>query len=480
MDDFGVRTTGNRNHHRYVDWLQGRLGSVPGVDVRSLPYRFRRQTERSFSLQAELGGQERRLAAASAVPYSKGTGKRGVSAPLVYLPGETEISAANAAGRIVVRDLPARELQNSLFDFVDWFTYDPRGTFDPSGVYKRDWISGRADEDMTAASAAGAAGVLFVHELPREAIRGHYAPYHGVHWPIPALHMGVDEGARIKQAVEAGTAQDARIALSVRKEKRASTRMLIGRLSGPGERRVVVQTHSDGVNAVWDNGHVPILAIARYFASMARACRPGPMEFVFTTAHLYQRPTDAKGSTDKYAERLDRAYDAGKVALVLALEHLGAREWEAVPRGGSRPGLTIRRTGLNEPSTTFVTESEFLVDTLQEILRSRNIERSLLLQGTTLPDESHVPPWCSFGGEGTPYIQHLLPTVGFVTGPWTLFNPGYRMNELLDFKLLREQSLMFNDFLLRLRDASQDAIAGRYTQYRAERAAGKPTCFDVG
>jgi hypothetical protein len=73
-------------------------------------------------------------------------------------------------------------------------------------------------------------------------------------------------------------------------------------------------------------------------------------------------------------------------------------------------------------------------------------------------------------------MRHLLPRVAFITSPWPLFAPGYRMNELIDFKLLRRQALMFNDFLLRLRGASQEAIAGKCTQYRAERAAGKPTC----
>jgi hypothetical protein len=258
--------------------------------------------------------------------------------------------------------------------------------------------------------------------------------------------------------------------------------MLFGRLGGPGERRVVVETHSDGPNAVEDNGHVPILAIARYFASLPRRCRPGPMEFVFSTAHFYQRLDTGEGLSvlEQYAERLNRAYDRGKLALVLVLEHLGAREWEAVPRGADQPSLTLRKTGRSEPSSTFVSESRLLVDTLSGIIRERDIRRSLLLQGTTLPDDSHVPPWCSFGGEGTPYMRQLLPTVAFITSPWPLFAPGYGMRELIDFELLRRQSLMFNDFLLRVRGASQDAIAGTYTQYRAERAAGKPTCSEVG
>jgi hypothetical protein len=476
--DGQLRATGGRNHVRFVNWLERRLDSIPSVKVSSVPFRFDRQEERSASLRVRLGGADRALAPAGAVPYSRPTRARGVSAPLLYLPNDADISAAKAAGRIVVRELVAGSLPNAAFNFVTWSIFDPEATFRREGVYKRDWLSPQATDDMRAADAAGAAGLLFVHEFPRAEISGHYRPYDGIHWKTPALHLGIDEGERIKRAIAAGTAGRARIAVRAKLERRATTRMLIARLAGPGKRRVVVTTHTDGTNALEDNGHSPILAIARYFATLPRKCRPGPMEFAFTTAHFYQRLGDATGLTvlDQYAQRLDRAYDRGEVALALVLEHLGAREWEAVPRGEGRPGLTLRRTGLSEPSTTFVTESPFLVGTLEDVIRERDVRRSLLLKGTSLPDNSRVPPYCSFGGEGNGYLRHLMPTVAFITAPWPLFAPGYSMNQLMDFGLLRRQSLMWGDFLLRLRGASQRAIAGEYTRYRAERAAGKPTC----
>ncbi|MGA8925131.1 MAG: hypothetical protein WB462_02790 [Solirubrobacterales bacterium] len=44
------------------------------------------------------------------------------------------------------------------------------------------------------------------------------------------------------------------------------------------------------------------------------------------------------------------------------------------------------------------------------------------------------------------------------------------------FHLLRQLTLTCSDLLLRLRGASQNAIAGVYTEYRRERAQGKPIC----
>jgi hypothetical protein len=478
LDDFGVRTTGSGNHVRYVNWLERRLDEIPGIEVGSLRYRFHRWQARSASLRVAIAGQQRTLKPAGPVPYSKPQTRNGPTAPLVYLPEDTDITATNSAGKLVVRDLKGGELQNNLFQFVAWSIFDPGNTFDPNGIYKRDWLNGQPVEDMEAAGSAGAAGVLFVHEFPRAVKRGHYRPYEGIHWKVPALHLGVDEGEQLKQAIAAGTAGPGRIAIDATTQRRAPTRTLVAKLAGPGKRRVVVETHSDGVNALWDNGSVPILAIARYFARLPRKCRPGPMEFVLTTAHLYQRLDGrSHGAGDElYARRMDRAYDQGTVKLVLALEHLGAYQWDAVPRGGGLPGYGLRRTDIHEPSTTFVTESPFLVQTLERGVRRRQLDRSLLLRGTTLPDDSHVPPYCSFGGEGTPYMRHLIPTVGFITAPWTLFDAGYGL-EQIDFALLRRQTLLFTDFLLELRGVSQNRIAGKYTQYRREREQGKPDCF---
>ena len=477
LDGFGVRATGSPNHVRYVNWLDRQLGSIPGVRVHSLRYRFNRWLAKSASLSVTIGGHRQAIPIAGPVPYSKPASAGGPNASLVHVPTGTDITAANSAGKIVVRDLAAGELQNSLFDLVSWSLYDPHHTFDPNGIYKRDWLNPQPSEDMAAAGEAGAAGVLFVHELPRAQFRGQYRPYDGIHWKVPALHLGVDEGTQLEQAIDSGSAAAGRIAIAAKLTPHAPTRTLVAKLAGPGKRRFVVETHSDGVNALWDNGSVPILAIARYFAALPKHCRPGPMEFVLTTAHLYQRLDGRNhGAGDAlYARKLDRAYDHGTVAMVLALEHLGAYQWDAVPRGGGKPGLTLKRTKLSEPSTTFVTESPLLVKTLERAVRRHKVERSLLLKGTALPDDSHVPPYCSFGGEGTPYMVHLIPTVAFIAAPWTLFNPGYGL-EQIDFDLLRRQTLQFTDFLLAMRGAPQSKIAGRYTEYRRERKAGKPVC----
>ena len=475
LDRFGLRRTGDVRHRRYVNWLERRMRSVPGLTVRSIPYRIDRWEPGAVALHASLDGSEQKLPVAAPVPYAKGTPRAGVSAPLVYVPPGTPIESADVRGKVVVRDAVAGTIPNRLIELTAWYAYDPKATFDPDGIYERDWLTyEQRVEEIEQAGSAGAAALLYVHDLAREAIRGHYSPYEGVHWKLPALHLGSAEGERLKRAIAAGAAGEARVVLRTRRIQDAPTRTLVGRLDGPGRRRVVIETHTDGVNPLWDNGSVPMLALAHHFARLPLRCRPRPLEFVFTTGHLHQRidPAEKEGGAGQYAELVDRDYDRGRVSLALVLEHFGAREYEAVP--GPR-GRVLRRTGLSEPVSTFVSESQPLVDMLSKAVERRRVERWLLLKGATLPDPTRVPPYCSFGGEGIAYVQKIIPTVAFITAPWTLYNPGYGM-EQIDMRLLRRQTLVFGDFLLRLRSATQGEIAGAFTQYRRDRRAGKPTC----
>ena len=109
----------------------------------------------------------------------------------------------------------------------------------------------------------------------------------------------------------------------------------------------MIDSHTDGTNAVEDNGPIAMVAMARYLASLPMRCRPRTVEFSFSTAHFYQRVADPDvrdGGAEQLAERLDHAYDRGTVSAVLVLEHLGAIDYEAAApagwqaRGRSPPG----------------------------------------------------------------------------------------------------------------------------------------------
>lgn len=218
------------------------------------------------------------------------------------------------------------------------------------------------------------------------------------------------------------------------------------------------------MNAIWDNGPIGMLALAEYFSSLPLECRPRTIQLAFTTAHLYLSHVGA----DRYAETLDHGYDEGTVAFAVALEHLGAREFVATPRPAPLPGRQLEATGESELFAVFVHESPVTLQAVTRAVIDRDLRRTFILRGADAP-AARFPPHASYGGEGGPYHQHLIPTVAAITGPATLFMPAFTQDELLDVELMRRQTMAFGDIILELQGLPREVIAGADTAYRIGR-----------
>ena len=99
----------------------------------------------------------------------------------------------------------------------------------------------------------------------------------------------------------------------------------------------MVNSHTDGVTWVQENGPIGVLALARYLGGLPRACRHRDVEFALTSDHL----GFTNDGTFRYADELDQDFDQGTVAFVLSMEHLGSRE--ILPTGPNHR-LRVHRT----------------------------------------------------------------------------------------------------------------------------------------
>jgi hypothetical protein len=436
----------------------------------AIGYDVNRWSESGASLRAgPAADQLGSIPISGTLPYAAATDRAGATGELLYVPWGTALTAQDIAGKVVVRDAVPGTVPYLAFRAVSWFEWDPSGSLltDAPGTYERDFAGyNQRIIDLDDAATGGAAAVVFVHGFPRQQVADHYAPYEGTPWKVPALYVGVDEGERLKAL--AARHGSARVALKAALRP-TPTRTVVATLPGASSERIVIESHTDGMNAVWDNGPIAILALARHFAALPQECRPRTLQFVFTTAHLYQRlagGVDRGGGAEQVAKQLDQDYDAGSLAMVFALEHLGAREYEAVPRP-ALPGRYLRQTGRNELNTLFVGESPLLVQSVIDAVVQRDIRRTFVMRGADAPGAT-IPPHNSYGGEGGAYQQHLIPTIALVTGPWTLYNPSFGM-EAVDGDLMRQQTLLFADLLHRLADQPKELIGGGYLGYRAAR-----------
>src|SRR3954464_10260300 len=472
----GARPTGSAAQARYVKWIRERLKNVPGVKLSQLDYRISRFTPSSTTLHLRAGKRVRKLTVAGPVPYARPTGRRGGAGPVTFVPDDQQITEANSKGKIVLRHAPAGSVPNAAFllPVVSWSTYDPNNTIDPAGNFYGDFINYNARvADLRDAATAGAKGVLFYKDLPTRQLRGHVEPYEGERWGVPAAFLGADEGKRIGDAIGKG----GRVRLTLRaKYRRVHTQTATATVKGQSPQRIVIDSHTDGTNAVEDNGPVAMVAMARYVARLPAQCRPRTLQFVFPTAHFYQRLVDPKkryGGAGVIAEMLDKDYDKGTVSSVLVLEHLGARSYDAVPRTDGGPGDVLKQNGLREVQFLAVTPSPSLVQTARDVVQKYDMQRTILLQGADAPSE-HSPSHCSFGGGGTPYNVHLLPTVASIAAPQSLYDPPFGLGGI-DFGVMRSEMLGYTELLNRMGVMSQAEIAGDVTIERQRRAAGTTT-----
>jgi hypothetical protein len=471
MASYGARATGSPQHRRWVRALQERLAKLPGVQLEHVDYPINRWTETKVALRVRAnGGTAEKLRVAGPVPYAKPAPKGGIAAPLVYVPTGTPVAKADVRGKIVVRDAVMTSIPNAALTALQWFTYDPGGGLlaQIAESYERENNAVRV-ADMLDAGAAGAAGVIFLRPFPSDQVAGEYAPYEGIQWPVPSLFAGADEAARIRQLAQQGGT--ARITLEAQ-VKRVNTRMLLATLPGLSDEKLVVQSHTDGMNAVWDNGPVAMAEMAEYFASIGKQCRPRTLLFAFTTGHLYQHlvDPDRDGSAEQVAKRLDAEYDRGKVAAVFAMEHMGAKRFKVVPRGGGKPGGEIVRDGKHlETTSIFVGESPLLIADLATAVARADVKETIALRGADLPG-LQIPPHANYGGEGIPYQAHLIPVVALVTQPWPLFMPAFTDTAaLIDKGQLYRQTIAFTELVHTAATQPRELLGGGYLAYRAAR-----------
>jgi hypothetical protein len=470
---FGLRAPGSAEHEAALDWLATELAAIPAMTLAEDEYtidRWQPTTDApegfpgrdlgsAATLAVELAGSDRAVPLIGAVPFSEPTSEQGVTAPLVYLPSHEPITQQNAAEHIVIREIPHTSLPYEAFQVLAHHVTDDLPT---EGEYDRPYLRA-IDQILIDAGIAGAAGVVLVWDAPTDQLRGYWDPHTGTRFQVPAAYAGNDDLGTLLDLA----ASNANARLVVRAEwAEARTRNLIATLPGSGRERIVVNTNTDSVTWIQENGVVAAIALARYLAQLPEPCRPRPVQLALTTSHL---GFTADG-TFRYGPQLDQDYDDGSVAFVMALEHLGARE--ILP---TEPGGRLEFTGQGEVfAWSAPAESPVLVEASVDAVTRRGLDRTAVIEGVGVPG-AQVPSICSQGGLGTNFHGLLIPTIAGISGPWSLWAPSFG-EEAVDVGRMRDQIMAFGDVLLALDDVDRDVIAGDYLDARRQRAEGAATC----
>ncbi len=171
----GYRGTGTAEHDALIDWVVEQVRAIPGFAVRTDEYEllgWHPVPEGDLEHAGTLRAGDDEIAVAGAVPYSLPTTNAG---PLAYVPRGESISDA-LAGKVVLRDFPVFALPYDLL-FGQHIHLTPDTDELRGQVWDRPGLANTVlHDDLLAAGAAGAAGVVFAFDLPREQIAGYYEP----------------------------------------------------------------------------------------------------------------------------------------------------------------------------------------------------------------------------------------------------------------------------------------------------------------
>ncbi|WP_018505883.1 hypothetical protein [Parafrankia discariae] len=441
MTAVGPRFTGSAAHRRHIDDLERQLRDY-GLEVTRHPTPLARWLARSWSLRiTDATGATRSVPVACYRPYSGETGPAGVEGPLRDL-GDLSTPhalsgqvAESPAGAIVLVDAPVARLRASVLADLAYEVYPPgaRAEF-AAEDYSRVWLGVPPAPDLAAARADGAVGMIEISDMSPALAAGQYTPHQQEHAGLPALRVDREQGAVLRGLLARGPVR-ATLVLEADRDD-TTVDYLLARLPGAGPRRdprsVLVATHTDGQNAVEENGGPALLALAEYFSRFPAATRPRDLLFMFSPSHMTAETATVK--PDEWL-RAHPEITAG-VDMALVAEHLGAMAWD--DDGGTGP---YRATGRTEPVAVAVGNSEPLRRLATDEVRRDDLART----GIQKPFQDGLY------GEGTFAHRLGLPTIAMITGPAYLLQvtPGDNLDKL-DRDLLHRHTLFLARLLARM------------------------------
>jgi hypothetical protein len=439
LDAMGMRATGYPIHERFIDILMDRLRRVGVRQVHAEPVPFRKWTVGTWALS--VGAQ--RVPTASYIPYSGSTSTAGVTAPLVYVDSTTTPSPGSLAGKIALFDVPVSSVLYSEMELIAYGKYDPHHLINPSAEYSRPWGGVTAlITFLDTLPAAGAVGCIGIIDLPPAGAHGSYYPYDGIIRRVPGVFVDHGVGTRLRS--EASSGASATVTLTATKEHFVS-RNVIGIIPGRTDELVILNSHTDGPNAVEDDGPNTIVAMSQYLTRLPSHALPRTIMVSFTTGHFHGGIGQVTFASKHLTTTLRRT------ACAVTLEHLGAREWEQDAEG------QMALTGTPELGVVFVPENKAMVSAALAALRKAGAGPALALRPYVSTPGS--PNGYGWPGEGTQlWTNGHVMTMNYITGPTYLLNWGIPTVRKCNFTRVRREAMAFTEMVLGLSRASRSSL----------------------
>ncbi|WP_020432871.1 hypothetical protein, partial [Paenibacillus riograndensis] len=250
MNAFGSRTTGSEGHNQFIAWLEQQVADM-GLSINRDNYTFDRWEEKKSSII--IDNQE--IHVSSAYPYSGETDANGVAGELVYT---KRGDYAKAKGKIAVVEV------KNLKHFPIGLVMNVRKAFParskiPSSEGDLVLTTGLKEAHLDEAKAMGVKAVILVWEgVSDEKVEQQYLPFTTDYAGIPAVWINGTDGQKVIHAAKVH--QEGTVILEADVQKDAPTESFYVKIEGRNKNEsIIVNTHTDGVNVIEEDGAIGML-----------------------------------------------------------------------------------------------------------------------------------------------------------------------------------------------------------------------------
>lgn len=331
MNSFGSRPTGSKAHNKFIAYIKKQitsLGFTPQSDIRY----FDRWQAKDSSIVIHTAEGDMPIHVSSPFPYSGETDINGVTAEPVYVYGKhvNYLKAKDKIAVIKVKDF------KSMYSGV---AFNQKKAF-PGDLKLQKYYKGPVAcafikfPFLQVAHDMGVKAVICIWEdMTNEMVEGQYLNFILDYQGIPALWVNEQDG---KKVLEACSRRDKiTLTLLAEKEKSAVGETVYTIVEGKNPKEaIIINSHTDGVNCVEENGPLAMLAMLKHF----KEHQPGrTLIFAFVCGHFrlpaFKAPAAVSDqSTSLWLYNHKDLWDGkdGHIKAVAGLtpEHLGCMEWK--------------------------------------------------------------------------------------------------------------------------------------------------------
>lgn len=432
MNSLGHRFTGSHAQKQFIRYIDTELTN-DGIQTFKDTYRFDRWEAKTWGLSTRIDGEDQPISTTFYYPYSGETSQEGITAELVYI-GNNNSLLKKAQGKIALF-----EVEQVNFPYTMLFRKRsrlPEETNFPFMMNNSVVSSILSNPDLELAVEQGVKGIVCVWKgISKENARAQYLPFTTPYAGIPVLWVSEDELPLLKEI--ANNRQEVTLKLEGEKVDNMTSSTLYAVVPGKNEQEtIIINTHTDGPNAVEENGAIALIELAKYYHALPIEKRNRTLVFVFATGHfqLPQFGVDERQATSVWLAdhpELWDGIDGNKKAVAgVSIEHLGAMEWEDTDNGYEPTGNIDREL--------VYTSNKTLDAIYMKALEDRTLVRTITLR----------PHNGFYFGEGEPLFSVGIPTISLVATPSYLCKVSSNGGiEKLNRKLIYEQTDTFRKII---------------------------------